>query len=238
MTYSKTILGISLAAVFAISLVAGQTAIADDDDLEYRQIEETKVTVTTNSDGEGFLKAVIETEDKIPKKGQKGAFGFGLITDETSAVLALTTHLCVADSLVQGDAKDKKCPNTVGLLDALTGVEGLDEQHDDAKFHAHMLVLTGDTTGCTDPDTFAQVDVGATLAYNAARESSPGALDIISPDWEVKVRGDKITVKDVPLSALPDSGVEAIVSYGISGEANEAGTVTNVCLTNPPAEDD
>ena len=81
MTYTKTIFGISLAAVFAISMIASQSAIADDDDdLEYRQIVETKVTVTTDSDG-GVLKAVIETEDKIPKKGQEGAFGFGLATD-------------------------------------------------------------------------------------------------------------------------------------------------------------
>lgn len=41
MTRTKTLLGISLAAVFAISMIASQTAVADELP-EYLQIEETK----------------------------------------------------------------------------------------------------------------------------------------------------------------------------------------------------
>jgi hypothetical protein len=234
----KAILGISLTAAFAVSMIFAQNAIADEDGIpDFRQIVSTEVTYATDSNNEGIMKATITTEGPIPANGKGGAFGYGLITDDTSAVLALTTHLCVSDTLVQGDARDKICDDdeVVGLLDALTEIDGLDVVHDDATFHAHMLVLKGteleECAGSPDP-TFAQVDVPATLAYNAANESEEGALDILSPSWPVKVHGNHITVGNVPLDALPDSGVEGIVSYGIHPEATD-GVVTNLCLTNP-----
>jgi len=246
---TKIILGISLAAAFVISMIASQSAIADGLP-EYLQIKETKVTVVTDSDGNGILKAEIKTEDKIPKKGEAGAFGYGLATAglfDGEPVLALTTHICAADTPYQGDAKSKKCDNPVGLLQALTGGVLKDVDHDGAKFHAHMLVLTKDTSAtwaetggiapaCDDTDntSFAQVNMTATLAYNTANESSPGALDIISPDWTVKVHGDKIRVGNVPTDALPDSGVEGFAAYGIEGtDHNLDGIIDNLCLTTP-----
>lgn len=234
---TKTILGISLAAVFAISMFASQSVLADDPVPEYRQITDTKVTVATDSDG-GVLKAEIKTEDKIPKKGKgsEGAFGFGLATGALvgDPVLALTTHLCVADTPVQGVAKAKDCAEgTVGLLDALFGSEttSIDEMHNDAKFHAHMLILKAPTAACP-ANTAAEVDIGASASYQLPEESEDPAGPYLSPDWKVKVKGHKITVGNVPTDALLDAGVERIVSYGIVGLADATTTVTNLCLTD------
>ncbi len=232
MIKTKIFLGISLAAVFALSMTFGQIEFAGAAEHipEYRQIVDTKVTVKTDSDG-GVLKAEIKTADKIPKKGDgsEGAFGFGLATGALigDPVLALTTHLCVADTLVQGNAKDKVCPATVGLLDLLGFPPGTDEMHDDAKFHAHMLILKAATAACP-VNTAAEVDIGASAAY--AGDANSG--DYLSPDWKVKVKGHKITVENVPTGALPDAGVELIVSYGIVGVADATTTVTNLCLTD------
>lgn len=166
--------------------------------------------------------------------------------------MALTTHICAADSPFQGDAKSKKCAATVGLLQALTGNAVQDEDHDGAKFHAHMLVLTDDITAtfpaatggpavsdaCTNTHnpSFGQVDLVAIVDYDATTSAELGLdpLSIVSPDWTVKVHGDKIRVGNVPTNALPDAGVEAIASYGIEGQDFNGDTIIdNLCLTTP-----
>ena len=140
--------------------------------------------------------------------------------------------------------QNQKCPNgTVGLLQALTGGAVQDEDHDGAKFHAHMLVLTDDLTGCeaTENPSFGQVDLGAIVAYDAAISAELGLapLSIVSPDWPVRVNGDTIRVGNVPTEALPDAGVEAIASYGIEGQDSNGNTIIdNLCLTTPTENDD
>jgi hypothetical protein len=234
MNNKKAILGISFAAAFAVSLIFAQSAIAMSENAlpGYRDIVGNQSS-TANVGGDEFFKATINTEDPIVHNGQKGAYGFGIFTEGTTAALALTTHMCVSDTLVQGNAPDARCPDTIGLLDLLTGTPGVDAVHDDSTFHAHMLVLTFDTTGCNDPNSFAQVNVTATLEY---QDDGPGAIPpYLSPDWPVKVTGKSITVGNVPVEAFDGtSNVVDVVSYGITPEDNGSGTVTNLCLTNPP----
>ena len=245
MTKTKTILGISLAAAFAVSMMFAPSAIAMSEKAlpGYRTI----VSSDSSTDDQGeFFKATINTKQPIVHNGQKGAYGFGIFIEDASAVLALTTHMCASDTLVQGNAPDARCPDTIGLLDLLTGSSGVNAVHDDATFHAHMLVLTEDLdldqlgieTDCSsDSDTFAKVNLLDSVLYNNDRQDA--AFDILSPDWPVSVVGKSITVGNVPVDKALDgnSDVSGVVSYGITPEWNNDGTITALCLTYPLSED-
>ena len=234
MINTKTILGISFAAAFAVSMIFAQSAVAQSENAlpGFRDIVGYDSS-TAIVDGEEFFKATITTDDPIVHNGQKGAFGFGFFTDDTNAVLALTTHMCASDTLVQGNAPDARCPNTVGLLDAF-GL-GSNVEHDDATFHAHMLVVTFDLNSNTTDfetncsivsDTFTKVDLGGSVGYQG--------MEYLSPDWPVKVTGKSITVGNVPVEAFDGTTtVTSVVSYGIGAEASDDGTITALCLTNP-----
>jgi hypothetical protein len=211
---NKTLLGISLTAAFAATMIFAQYAMANGDD--HLEIVESAIAVS----GDGtVLKASVTTEGPISQNGSDGAFGYGFLTNGTSNVLALTTHLCASDSPVQGDAKDRVCPDVVAL--AGLGNDPV-EEHDDATFHAHVLDLKDATQDCKD----ATGNVSA-LEVDLASTVSTG--NKVSPDWPVKVSGKTIMVGNVDTSDLDDSGVEAVVSFGIvpitSGSA-----ITNLCL--------
>jgi len=106
MTTTKTILGISLAAVFAISMVvpalaSGHLTITeaevDDDEVE------------------------IETAADIPTDGSSGAFGYGAFTTD-GKVVAVTTHGGVGpDSESQADANDPVFHSHLVELTTATG---------------------------------------------------------------------------------------------------------------------
>ena len=233
MIHKKAILGISLSAAFAVSMIFAQSAIAMSENAlpGYRTIVGSDSS-TAMVDGEEFFKATINTQQPIVHNGQKGAYGFGIFTEGSSAVLALTTHMCASDTLVQGNAPDARCPNTIGLLDAL-GL-GSNVEHDDATFHPHMLVVTDDLASnnagfesdcSTHPTTFAKVDLGGSVGYQGAA--------YLSPDWPVQVMGKTIMVGNVPVEAFdgdPET-VTGVASFGIGPEWNEAGTITALCLT-------
>jgi hypothetical protein len=234
---TKTILGISLTAAFAVSMILAQSAIAMSENAlpGYRDIAGFDSSTATVNEVD-FFKATINTDNPVVHNGQKGAYGFGIFTDGSSTALALTTHMCASDTLVQGNAPDARCPNTIGLLDALFE-PGLNAVHDDATFHAHMLVVTGNLssntagfeTDCSSvPNTFAKVDLGGSVAYQGAA--------YLSPDWPVKVMGKTIMVGNVPVDAFEGDPeiLDAVVSFGIGPEWNQAGTITALCLTNPP----
>ena len=97
---TKTILGISLAAVFAVSLLGGAYASG------YLTIESASVSATATE----ITKAKINTGDKIPTKGE-AALGYGIVTSGTDLVVA-TTHAGVLDSEEQkGDPTSPKWHN-------------------------------------------------------------------------------------------------------------------------------
>ncbi len=94
MTRTKTILGISFAAVFVFSMVlipayAGGHVVIDKTDVKLKDLKISKVTIKLSA--------------KIPKDGSFGAFGYGIFTtDGFDNVLALTTHKGIDDHSSQG----------------------------------------------------------------------------------------------------------------------------------------
>ena len=93
MTKTKTILGISFAAVFVFSMVlipayAAGHVVIDKTDIKVKNLEISKVE--------------IKVAVNIPKDGSAGAFGYGIFTDGTNNVLALTTHAGINDHSSQG----------------------------------------------------------------------------------------------------------------------------------------
>ncbi len=220
MTKTRTIFAISLAAVFAFSLVVAQSA--DAGKKAGHLVTDTEVTIA-EIDGDEFLKATITANGPIKNNGQLGAYGYGLITDGGAGnnVLALTTHMCASDSPVQGNVNDNRCPNPVGLLDfAFT------KANDGPLFHAHVLDLKAATSACAvvPGSSGLEVDVASSLATN-------GGVPGVSPDYPIKVSGKTITVGNVPVSVLNDNTVDAVASFEIVGLAT-GNTITNLCLTN------
>jgi hypothetical protein len=175
---TKTILGISLAAIFAISTIM-TVPLADAGG--HLTISGSEVNVKNAS----TLDAKIKVTGKIPTKGGS-LFGYALITDLTgfNNVLALTTHAGAFDHSSQSGAPDPV-------------------------FHAHVLDLAGAGTigdSCSPASFDAVVDFA----------SSVGSGNNIDAQYPVPVGGNNIKVKNVPVSDLNDSGVEAIVAFTIT----------------------
>ncbi len=126
MTRTKTILGISFAAVFVFSMVlipayAGGHLALDKTNIKVKNLEISKVD--------------IKVAVNIPTDGSAMAFGYGIFTDGTNNVLALTTHAGIDDHPSQGGG--------AGPI-----------------FHAHVLDLflppkSGDCAGFTAEVDFA-----------------------------------------------------------------------------------
>jgi len=207
--FSKTILAGSLIAIFAVSMFA-QNAIATG----HLTIDEWKAK--TYKKDPSKLRIELETDAPIPVDGSAGAFGYGFITNGFNNVLALTTHQCASDSLVQGSA-GTNCPVTYFL-----GNVNPPEEHNDATFHAHVLDLKNPTSACDDYD--AEVDVASTI--NTGNN--------VSPNWEVEVNNNQIEVSKVPISDLGDGTVEAAVAFIIVPVVDGNNQITNLCLDVQP----
>ena len=233
---TKAILGISLAVTFAVAMIFSQSSFANGD---YKTVE--SLTVTKNSPA-NTVNITFDTAGTIPTDGSaaEGAFGYGLVTTLNNDglpenVLALTTHKCVADSLVQGNAGD--CPEpTAGLLEALTMGAFNNEDHDDETFHAHVLDLKGvvHTSNCST------VIGGLGLEVDLDRTVATG--NNISPGWPISFDADKdeITVSDVPRKDIKSSNFKnpfLVTYFGIVGFTAEDGeTISNLCLTDGTAQ--
>jgi len=170
MTRTKTILGISFAAVFVFSMVlipayAGGHLALDKTNIKVKNLEISKVDI----------KVVVT----IPTDGSAGAFGYGIFTDDLNNVLALTTHKGIDDHPSQGGD-----PNN-------------------PVFHAHVLdlFLPPVSANCATYD--AEVDLAGS-----------GANAGIDADYDVKVKGKKITVKKIDMSEISE-GVESIKAFTI-----------------------
>ena len=106
MTQTKTILGISLAALFAVFMIApafaaGHLAITE------AEVDDDEVEIQVAAD--------------IPTDGSAGAFGFGAFTTD-GKVVAVTTHGGVGpDSETQEDASDPAFHSHLVELTDVTG---------------------------------------------------------------------------------------------------------------------
>lgn len=247
---TKTILGISLIAAFAVSMIFAQSVSADPNNGNHLDIKKVKLDV--NKDG--FAKLDIHTKGKIPVGN--GAFGYGVITAVNSAgepenVLAATSHVCAADSPVQGDIVDEviACDGvgpqgSIGVLEFLrdfgpASFDGLplgeiDQANDGPDMHPHILDLTAYSTECSEAiseneldagDGAFEVDVGRTLS--SENNISPAFYD-------VKVKNKKLTIKDVPVDEnnLLATDVVLYASFNILPLIDDSpnGNITNLCL--------
>lgn len=221
----RAIWGISLTAVFAVSMIVSQSAIADEHD-GFKTIDEHTITKDKNTVDVTFV-----TEGMIPTDGSEDAFGYGLITGTNDDgypenVLALTTHKCVSDSLVQDDASDEDCsPPVAGLLEAL-GLAN-NEDHDDETFHAHVLDLKPITEDSDCDDVEDNIGLEVDLARTLQTQNN------VSPDYDVGVIDNEITVLNVKIGDLHSAAFNnaASVYFGIVGFADENDVITNLCLT-------
>ena len=182
-TKTKTILAISLAAAFAVSMIASAPLAEAAGHIFIKKTDVKVKNLTT-------LDVKITANAKIPKDGSAGLFGYGIITDPVAFnnVLALTTHMGAFDHTSQL------------LIGASNPV-----------FHAHILDLAGAGT-ISDPCGGvgdAVVDFASSVGNN------------IDAQYKVKVKGDKIEVKKVPVSDLNDAGVEGIVAFRIIGVGSD-----------------
>ncbi|MDH3279467.1 MAG: hypothetical protein OEM17_04780 [Nitrosopumilus sp.] len=198
---------------------------------DFRTLVGHDITTSKNT-----IDVTFETEGDIPENGSEGAFGYGLVTGTIKGglpenVLALTTHLCASDSLEQGNAPVEDCPDgVIGLLEALGFPEGTNEVHDDATFHAHILDLKPSTDAC---------DVDGSLGLEVDLQRTLQTQNNVSPDYDVDVDSESITVSDVPRGDLKSSSFKKASSlyFGITPQF-EGNTITNLCLTQGlPAED-
>jgi len=244
----KTMLGISLAATFAVSMIFATNAVAAGSHLDISQ-DATKYQV--NSKGVGKL--LIHTEGKIPTDGSADAFGYGVVTGATADgpenVLALTTHKCASDHPFQSNASDEDCPDALGVLTLLTLGAILDENHDGADMHAHILDLKPATQACMDAGSPAdgglEVDIPRTLAgldlpgnpfSDDATDHPNNLIAGVSGGYDVKVVGPNLQVRQIPSTDLFGTEAIAIVSFGIVPLDNGAltppndGNIDQLCL--------
>ena len=117
---TKTILGISFAAAFAISMII-LPAYAEG----HLGITDTEVETKSNAKGTNDrIKVHIEVGADIPLDGTAGAFGYGIFTGGvTDNVLVLVTHLPIDDS---------------------------NHEDPTSGFHTHVLDVIAPTGACTN----------------------------------------------------------------------------------------
>ena len=152
---TKTILGVSFAAVFVVSMMmlpayaGGHLGITDTD-------IETKTNSNPNNANER-IKVHIEVGADIPVDGSAGGFGYAILTESGNGddlslgkVLVLVTHLPIDDS-------DHEDP-----------ISGL---------HTHVLNLIGATSACTNAGDFD-------LEVDLSTSGDNKGFDLDS-DWEV-----------------------------------------------------
>jgi len=115
MTNKKAILGISFAAVFAITMIA--SPIGADAAGHFLDIKKADLR-TDSSETE---KVAFSAKGQIPTDGTGGAFGYGYVSSGSSlsAVAVTTTHGGIKDSIAQENAADPVFHNHyVALTDA------------------------------------------------------------------------------------------------------------------------
>lgn len=119
---TKKILGISIAAIFAIGMIASPIGV--DAAGSFLDLKKAKVEI---DDDDEFEEVKFKAKAKIPKNGSGGAFGYGIISGAgLEAIAVSTTHAGVKDSEAQSDASDPVFHNHyVALQDSQADGTGL-----------------------------------------------------------------------------------------------------------------
>ena len=95
-----------------------------------------------------------------------------------------------------------------------------DSSHEDPSsgFHTHVLDLKAPTDACK----------GANFEVELENSGKNSAFDA---NYKWKLEGDKISVKNVPVSDLGNAGVEAVVSFKLKPILDANKKPTNLCVT-------
>lgn len=110
--------------------------------------------------------------------------------------------------------------NGNNLMVVVTHLPIDDSSHEDPKtgFHTHVLDLKQPTDACK----------GASFEVDLENSGKNSAFDA---DYRWKVKGNKISVDNIPASDLGDSGVETIVSFTLKPILDSQKKPTNLCVT-------
>ena len=197
---SKTILGISLAAAFAVSMMIPAYAGMPSNPLEI-----TAVDVTATGSDPILYDIKITRAGPIPTDGSLFG-GYAVFSDSPlNKVLVLASHLCFSDSSQQGDAN---CGTETNV-------------HDDDAWHPHILFLKKHISdACASHD--AEIDLKKTTA-NSKR------LEKFDATYTVTVMENMITVDDVPETDVSGGGFTHAASFVIAPEVDSDSNL-HLCL--------
>ena len=200
---TKSILGLSLAAVFALAMIA--SAIGVDAAGSFLDVKKAKVTI---DDDDEFEKAKIKTNAKIPKNGDGGAFGYGIISGAgLEAIAVTTTHGGVLDSEAQSDASDPV-------------------------FHNHYVALQASTDGTGLCPGLEVRDI----TWQEPGDVKVKGKKATMKDVPFEFDGEHSLDRDIDLSFNADGNVGAVVSFTINpvdGDGNTSVTdIQAVCIND------
>lgn len=110
--------------------------------------------------------------------------------------------------------------NGNNLMVAVTHLPIDDSSHEDPinGFHTHVLDLKEPTEACK----------GASFEVDLENSGKNSAFDA---DYRWKVEGNELSVKNIPVSDVGDSGVEAVVSFTLKPILGTDKKPTNLCVT-------
>jgi len=213
MTNKKAILGISLAAIFAVTMIASQTVSADEHFLDVEKLE-----MEMNS--EAITQAKLKTGD-IPATDETSWFGYVVLTNHGDW-LAATTHEGFCDSEVQ---TDKGSVPSLGDADACPG-----------DWHIHMVTPAAEpNAACVDEDKNPN---GLAVGRISWEENGELDIDDNTVEFSDASRGE-LSLKNV-VGADPEvfelgqpDGVVAsfeIRPEFVDNDAPTIGTLLGVCL--------
>ena len=203
---TKTMAGISLAAIFAVAMIMPASA----NGLSFLHFDNPSVVEPTENSNPNNpnkrLKIHIDTGDTIPLDNTMGpAFGWGVMTDkgandlEPDNVYVLATHLPIDD--------------TAG-------------EEDDSGLHTHVL----DLKGFVDDEVDCMSEHGAPFEVDVEESLKNKGFDLES-DWEVD--DDEIWLGNVPIKLLNSDDVDIVVSFQIfpiPDDAETVGELDHLCV--------
>lgn len=172
---NKTAWAVTIAAILSVAAITSVTAA--DALGTFLFIEEAEVELNDSK----IKEVEIETDSKIAKDGDDGAFGYGILDTTGSFALVATTHRGVFDSNVQD--------GPAGTTVAICTPEQLDDGLCGPEWHTHYVELGTDGV-CVDNT----VDMDVTKNPDGLYVSR---ITFEEPSEKIKVKKDEIKIKDV-----------------------------------------
>lgn len=206
-------------AALAVAMFAAPTLASAVDD--FLNITDNKIEVKET------IEAKLETGDDIPTDG---AFGYGLLTGDTSDAGALITGVIVATT--HG-----------GVLDSED-----QENAADPIWHNHLVDLTVADPGVCAPNTNLGQFGSPALEVAAITFESPGEVNV--DENRIKIEEIPFTfdgtlppvLGGAPVTISPGGDVTLAVSFTLKPVFNSEEVLTNVCVENlaavPAVHDD